>query len=246
MLGIEINSSLSTPIYKQIAEQIESDVATGKLSPGTMLPSEPELSKELGVARGTIRKAISTLVSENVLEKSQGKGTFVKKAKISYPFAQELISYAETMKKKGIEFKTIVLKQEMRIVPPEIRKIFDVPENTKLLYLERLREVEGTPTILLKNWVNVSYLPGFKGIDFTKEGLFEAIEKYGNIKLNYGIRNFTATISTPEQKKLLRIKEPTALLKINQFTYDKNNKLIEYSDVFLQTDKYEVTSLLYR
>lgn len=245
-IDLKIDPSLPTPIYRQIADQIESEVATGKLSPGTMLPSEPQLSKEFGISRGTIRKAISTLVSDNVVERRQGKGTFIKKDKISYPFAQELISYAETMKKKGIDFKTELLKYEIRTAPVEIQKIFNVSEDTHLLYLERLRKVEGIPTILLKNWVNFNCVPGVLNVDFTQEGLFEAIEKYGNLKLKYGIRNFTATIATNEQMELLKISEPIALLKINQYTYDQNDKVIEYSDAFLRTDKYEVTSLVYR
>lgn len=72
------------PIYIQLAETIRKQISSGIILPGDKLPSESEMQKKYGVARLTVREALSVLVNEGLLEKKHGKGTFCRnKKKIS-------------------------------------------------------------------------------------------------------------------------------------------------------------------
>lgn len=62
-----------------IADKIIDLIESKELLPGEKLPSEQELMKELNVGRGTIREAIKSLVSRNIVEIRRGVGTFVAK-----------------------------------------------------------------------------------------------------------------------------------------------------------------------
>ena len=65
------------PLYLQISEILKRRILSGEFPPGSSLPAEPDLRKEFGVARGTIRQALSKLETEGFVRREQGRGTFV-------------------------------------------------------------------------------------------------------------------------------------------------------------------------
>src|ERR1700749_2401017 len=65
------------PLYRQVYDIVVRRVAEGNWRPGEALPSEQNLARELGVSQGTMRKVLDSLTAEKVLERRQGKGTFI-------------------------------------------------------------------------------------------------------------------------------------------------------------------------
>ena len=65
-------------LYEQVIEQMENQYKLGHLKIGDMLPSERELTKELGVSRGTLRDAFRILESQGVIETRPGGGRFLR------------------------------------------------------------------------------------------------------------------------------------------------------------------------
>lgn len=65
------------PLYRRTYETILARIVAGELPAGAMLPSEHEIARELGVSQGTARKALVELDREGIVERRQGKGTFV-------------------------------------------------------------------------------------------------------------------------------------------------------------------------
>jgi DNA-binding transcriptional regulator YhcF (GntR family) len=77
MLKLEITKSSEKPAYIQIVEQVILAVRGGELKIGDKLPSERELAKELGLARGTVKKAYERLAADHVIEMARGCGSFI-------------------------------------------------------------------------------------------------------------------------------------------------------------------------
>jgi len=75
--SIVIDKTSDVPAYRQVIEQITILIKNGSLNPGDRLPPERDLADRLGVARGTIKKAYEDLARHQVLDVSQGRGTFV-------------------------------------------------------------------------------------------------------------------------------------------------------------------------
>ena len=71
------NAKGSMPLYIQIKELFVANLRDGKWAPGELIPSEMQLARDLNVSQGTVRKAITELVENNVLTRKQGRGTFV-------------------------------------------------------------------------------------------------------------------------------------------------------------------------
>jgi GntR family transcriptional regulator, regulator for abcA and norABC len=66
-----------TPLYRQIALHLEQQISKGVLPPGSLLPSERKLAKQLNVNRSTVVAAYAELRSTGLIESKQGSGTRV-------------------------------------------------------------------------------------------------------------------------------------------------------------------------
>ena len=65
------------PLYEQVRARLIEGISKGGWKPGEALPAEKDLAAAFGVAIGTVRKAVDSLVAEQALVRRQGKGTFV-------------------------------------------------------------------------------------------------------------------------------------------------------------------------
>jgi GntR family transcriptional regulator/MocR family aminotransferase len=74
---ISLDRAASMPLFRQLDEQLRAAVLTGRLSPGTRLPSTRELARELEVSRLTVQNCYEQLIAEGYLEAAVGAGTFV-------------------------------------------------------------------------------------------------------------------------------------------------------------------------
>lgn len=64
-------------LWVQVAEDIERDVTSGVLSPGTKMPTELEMASQYGVGRITVRRAVQELAARGILTVVHGRGTYV-------------------------------------------------------------------------------------------------------------------------------------------------------------------------
>lgn len=68
---------MSEPLYRFVFNKIVSRIADGTHPPGAMLPSEIDIGHDLNVSQGTARKALIELERKGIIERRQGRGTFV-------------------------------------------------------------------------------------------------------------------------------------------------------------------------
>ena len=68
----------SLPLYQQISELLIRDIAAGRLTDGTRLPPEREMAAGMGIAVGTLRKALAELAGKGMLERVQGSGNYIR------------------------------------------------------------------------------------------------------------------------------------------------------------------------
>ena len=80
--GKYLKRDSAIPLYLQLARLLRKEIQGGKISPLSSLPPERELAKIYGVDRRTIRNALSILQKEGLIERVQGKGTFVRERRI--------------------------------------------------------------------------------------------------------------------------------------------------------------------
>lgn len=76
--NVESATATGMSRYGQIARQLQDSILAGAWPPGSAIPAESALASQFGIALGTIRQAIAVLVRQGLLERVQGKGTFVR------------------------------------------------------------------------------------------------------------------------------------------------------------------------
>lgn len=74
---IQIDPSLTTPVYKQIVQSISRNIDNGVLNKDDMLPSVNQISAEFSLARGSVFTAYNELRSSGIIDSIPGKGYFV-------------------------------------------------------------------------------------------------------------------------------------------------------------------------
>src|SRR5262249_20491337 len=116
---IQITTGSTTPIYRQIVEQVRLAVATGALAPGEAMPSVRSLAEQLVVHANTVVKAYGELVREGVLDSRQGLGFFVAEKR-------QIYSQAERLRRLGHAVEAFIHEAVcLDFTPEEIRKVVD-------------------------------------------------------------------------------------------------------------------------
>ncbi|MBR7174340.1 MAG: GntR family transcriptional regulator [Clostridia bacterium] len=73
----KLRSESVSPLYAQIMERIRQDIFLGTYPIGSRIPAESELEIRYNGSRVTVRRALQELTAAGLLERKQGKGTFV-------------------------------------------------------------------------------------------------------------------------------------------------------------------------
>ena len=103
--------NLHTPKYVSIAEEIMEKINSG-MNVGERIYSEKEIMDKYGVSSTTARKSLEVLRHGNIVERIQGKGTFIINKKV-FRSLRKIISYTENMKKQGIVPSTKVIEKKI-------------------------------------------------------------------------------------------------------------------------------------
>jgi GntR family transcriptional regulator len=116
---IAIDASSGLPIYVQIANQIKTSIAMGRLRPEDPLPSVRQLAVELAVNPNTVARAYLDLEYEGVIYKRQGAGTFVSAQGVEMSKLERRRVLAELIEKALVEGVNLGLSER------ELRETFD-------------------------------------------------------------------------------------------------------------------------
>ena len=93
-------------------------LATHELSPGEAIPSERELMTRYALSRATVRRSIESLISDGLLERVHGKGTFVARPRLESRL--HLASFSQDMRRRGLTPSTRLLELAAHRPPPEV------------------------------------------------------------------------------------------------------------------------------
>lgn len=242
----ELQRNSPATLHSQISARLRAQIASGVWPAHYRLKPEPELAAELGVSRGTLRRALVTLIAEGALVQIRGKGTFVTSTVMEPSIAQKLNSLTEDFADQGIELTTKTLNSELVIPPQPISALLDIHPGQKIMRLIRLRSTSEGPVALLANYVRTDMAPGIEKTDFTADSLFGTLSRDFNLHIASGRRTFSAVAADEETSNRLDVPLGAPLQYLEQITYLADGSPIEYSDVWIRSDRLRVTSVLTR
>lgn len=232
-------------IFLTIANELQKRINDGTYVTSQKLPSEYDLAAEFGVSRLTVRKAIDSLIGQNILVKEKGKGTYVMKQPKIQSGSGGLYGFTEAAKRQGKQSKTEILTCEItEKLPEKVKQAFGKYANEKVIHLVRRRFLEEEPMTIENIYVLQRYLKD-STIEQLEEGsLFSEIEK--NIEIGYSHQEVEAILVTEDMNKLLEVEKGQPLLLVHSLTYSPSAKPILYDTSFYRADKYTFKNTLQR
>ncbi len=226
------------PLYHRIENDLKNKIFLGNFKPGDMLPSEREIMEIYKVSRLTAREAVNRLAIQGLVEKVQGKGTFVKNANPVHRMGH-LYSGGEEILMRFYEIKTKVL--DLEIIPPEeeVCKNLELDSCEEVVYLERLRFANKTPVALIKSYLPKHLVPGIESIDFTDKSLYSTLEETYRLQLHEAQEIIEAVLADERTAALLEISKGFPLLFNQRITHLLDGTVIEYETVASRSDIYK-------
>ena len=138
--------------YLTVRDHLAALVAQ-ELQVGDAIPSERHLSQQFGLSRMTVRQAVDTLVTDGVLVREQGRGTFVAPQRMD--FEMRLTTFGEEMRRRGMEPATTVLAAQVVAATPDVATALELEPRQKVHFLYRVRSADGVPICIEQAWVPV-------------------------------------------------------------------------------------------
>lgn len=229
-------SELHKPLYVQIQEFIADLILSGKLKPETKIPSEREYSEEFGVSRMTVRRALTELVSEGLLERRHGSGTYVAKPRVTYE-ARELVNYIQAMKERNIAVSSQLLEFSEVVASRRLAEQLDVEIGHPLYHVVLLRLANRVPVLLERAFFPCSRCPNLEEWDLEKNSLIDLLVKVYKANLNRVSQTIEAVSASETVASQLRVEPGFPLLMITRIIYDaEHNKPVEYSQDLIRSD----------
>jgi len=167
-------------VHEQLIQLCREDLAGGKWPPGRQFPSERELAAAHKISRATANKVLAKLVSEGWLEMRKGLGCFVADRPTLFTSLRRIESFTDFAAEQGHRPSTKLLEFEPRSEAPEkVRRALGLAQSDRVMFMRRLRLVDGEPVILEERWLPASLYPRLKPAAL--EGSFYQLcrEQYG-------------------------------------------------------------------
>jgi GntR family transcriptional regulator len=223
---MELHRESKVPLYQQIKGAIRLHIEAGDWKPGQQIPSEPELSVALGVARGTVRNAITELVHEGWLERRQGDGTYVTRRSLEQRL-MGFYSFAREARERGQELISRVLEWLTTPCSEGLSRRLERPVGDPVLRVTRLRLLEGEPIILETCLLPMDVAAPLREEDFAHGALYDALEERCGIHVLSAEETFWAIGLGAYEAELLRMAPGAPALSVERVAYTLGERPVE-------------------
>jgi len=234
----KLDDKSSLPLYQQLQRALRQAIESRVLGPDDALPPERDLALDFSVSRITVRKAIDGLVSEGMLVRRQGSGTFVC-ARVEKNFSK-LTSFSEDMRARGRNPRSVWLRKTAGTVSPEEALTLRASPGTPVYRFHRIRFADDAPMALEYATILAECLPSLEAVE---SSLYAALEHAGNRPVR-ALQRLRAVLFTAEQAQLLHAQERDPGLLVERLGFLKDGRAAEFTQSYYRGDTYDFVAEL--
>jgi GntR family transcriptional regulator len=215
-----------------------------RLGVGEAIPSERQLSGELGVSRLTVRAALDDLVREGFLERRHGAGTFVSEPKI----AQELTmtSFTEDMQRRGMAPSSKTMELKTVAAGARLGRLLHVSPSERIVVVTRLRYADRETMAIETLHVAESLVPGLTAKDLERHSFYELLEDRFGVVVVGGSQAIEPTVTNEEESAALGVPLHSPAFLFERTTRAGDGRIVEYVRSIYRGDRYRLVSELTR
>ena len=212
-----MNHDSIIPLYAQVEEQLKRDIENGVYSKNGRIPTEAELAKQYNVSRITVRRAVEDLVSQGLVEKKQGKGTFVRKVKYMRD-SRTLSSFTESCRDQGMIPGGRTLEKSTVVLNPKIARRLEQAPGSQGIYMSRLRFADREPVIIERNYFPMKYAFLMEQ-EFDNNSLFEFLKETYQVTVTRSDKEIEMCRATNTEAELLKVPVNAPLILVKSTAY---------------------------
>jgi GntR family transcriptional regulator len=232
------------PAYRQLAADLRQAVVAGRYPPGQRLPTEAELVASTGLSRQTVRRAFQELVSEGVIYRVRGRGTFAVPGDGRY-----LRSFGSID-----DLMALSLDTELRVVEPlhvlaslAVADTLRVPEDS-VMAMSFLRLHDGAPFchtrvhVPLEIGRRLRELPELRALsepgDSARFTVISLVDQVSDRQIHNAVQNATAVAADPDTARRLGCPPGVPVLRIERLYCDRDLVPLELAVNHFHPDRY--------
>ncbi len=242
--GNEVKRQQGISLYYQVAEVLRERILSGEWRPGDQIPTEDELCQLFQVSRTTVRYALSTLVSEGLIFRKQGHGTYVAEPTLEQGSPQ-LLGFTEEMTQRGELPDSQVLDIRKLPANEKVASKLHLQEKEPVIMIKRLRLANGEPIGIQTAYIPFNLCPGLLN-DNLSGSLYALLESRYKIYLHSAKDTYYVGMLKGEEAKLLEVPPGSAAFVVERITVTSDGTPVEYVRSFMRGDRYKVSHQLSR
>lgn len=239
LVDVRIDRSSPVPLWHQLAQQLTAAVHDGHLQPGDPFENEMALAARLNLSRPTVRRAMQEMVDQGLLVRRRGIGTTVANRKVHRRAAlsslhDDLLRAGQTPTTTVIDLRT---ERDARAAAA-----LDLPPDTDLLAIVRLRSADGSPLAVLHNWLPPAYAD-VTADELSHDGLYAALRARG-VSPVVARQSVGARMPTRAERRQLAIVGQQPVLTMTRTAFGGTGEAIEFGDHCYRAEDYSLDLLL--
>ena len=217
------------PHFPFIRLQTDLSALIASVSPGSRLPSEPDLAKQLGVSRATLREAMRMFETQGLIRRRQGAGTFVVgKPQVLEGGLEVLESMLTLARRTGMDVGPGPVTVEQTEADAETASALEINEGASLVRISRTMSADMRPVAYLVDTLPIEVLrPGELTNKFDGSVLDYLLSRGDPLTISY--TNITATNATAEVAKMLEIQRGDVLMQLTAKLFTASGKVVDFS-----------------
>lgn len=209
------------------------------------LPTEDHLSSSFGVSRNVVREALDLLRREGLIERIPGVGTLLTGSKLCQRL-DHLKGLAESLEGYQVSVDNRVLAG--REVPANglVAQKLGVEEGSTVVFVERLRVVDGVPLSLDDSYLRTDVAQALLGADLFSKDLFSVLEDVQHTSLGWAEVTTEAVAADDATANLLTVPVGSPLLLVQRLIYLDDGTPLDLEVIRYRGDRFYLSSTLRR
>ncbi len=239
---VPVSQSDGRPLHVQVRSVLSTNLETGVWKAGDKLPTEAELSRQLGVSEGTVRQAILALVKESRLTRRSGKGTFVSRLRLDESFTRFFRFKSSDCSASPVLNVTVRAARIERAPHPEVRTALGIGPKVPLVMLHRVISANDVVVCHCTSLLAAHRFPGLQRLPLDGVGLYDVLEsEYGTHVV--GVKEtLQARAAQRDDEHILMLRNAAPVIAIERIAYTYHDEVVEVRNTVGRSDtfRYEI------
>lgn len=237
---MDLSRGSGVALWRQIASQIEEDIAARHFPPGGRLPTEQELATRFEVNRHTLRRAVAALEDKGLVRIEQGRGTFVQGGAIDYAVGRRT-RFSENILQQAREPSGRVIRAE--VIPAElmIARELGLRRGARVVLLETVGMADQVPISIGAHHFPARRFPNLIAAYQENGSITAALSDAGVEDYSRKSTRVTANLPDARETGLLEMPKTRPLLICESINVDQDGTPIEYGRACFVADRVQVS-----